>query len=150
MIFAETGLSLVQIKEMQRQFSSMEANQYKADLEKQVNSFVFSEGNKTGTLLPKAKSSVVEFASKIPKNLVAEFFEIVKSQNFVGKVIEFGERGVVDGSAIFSVPIATPTGVERESFVLATVAKHFSETKNIDLGTATMEAHKYIQTNGIK
>ncbi len=149
-LFAETGLSLVQIKEMQRQFSDMESKQYKADLEKQVSTFCFSEANKAGTLLPKAKNTVVEFAAKIPKNLVAEFFEIIKSQNFVGKVVEFGEKGKSGEAAVFSVPSETPAGVERESFVLATIAKQFSEAKGIDLGAATLEAHKYIQANKIQ
>jgi hypothetical protein len=149
-LFAETGMSLVQIKEMQRQFSDMESKQYKADLEKQVSTFCFSEANKAGTLLPKAKNTVVEFAAKIPKNLVAEFFEIIKSQNFVGKVVEFGEKGKSGEAAVVSVPSETPAGVERESFVLATIAKQFSEAKGIDLGAATLEAHKYIQANKIQ
>lgn len=149
-LFNETGMTLDEIKSMQKTFSDMQAKQYKADLEKQVNAFTFSESNKAGNLLPKARASVVEFAAKIPQNLVAEFFEILKGKNFVGKSVEFGEKGTNEAPATFSVPAETPAGVDRESFVLATIAKQFSETRKVDLATATLEAHKYIRENSVK
>lgn len=149
-LFNETGMTLDEIKSMQKTFSDMQAKQYKADLEKQVNAFTFSESNKAGNLLPKARGSVVEFAAKIPQNLVAEFFEILKGKNFVGKSVEFGEKGTNEAPATFSVPAETPAGVDRESFVLATIAKQFSETRKVDLATATLEAHKYIRENSVK
>lgn len=50
-LFAETGMTLEEIKAQQKAFSEIQLKQYKSDLEKQVDGFVFSEANKSGTLL---------------------------------------------------------------------------------------------------
>lgn len=153
-IFKETGMSLTEIKEMQRKFSEMENAQKRADLEKRANSFIFSDANPTGAVLPKAKEKVVNFAAKIPQNLVSEFFEILGADNF-NKNLKFGEIGSsgalnADNSLVFSVPVDTPAGFDRESFVLATVAGQFSEKNGVDIMVATQQAAKYIAENGIK
>lgn len=92
----------------------------------------------------------MEFAAKLPQNLVKEFFEIVKGKNFAGAAVEFGENGKSGDAQAFSVPDTTPDNVDRESFVLATIASQFSEVKKMSLTDATIEAHKYIRANNIK
>lgn len=154
-VFKETGLNLAQIKEMQKKFSEMEKAQKFAETEKKVDSFIFSESNKDGVILPKAKGKIAEFASKLPDAMANEFFEILGSKSF--KTMEFKEIGQ-DGngnggsqSFEFSVPTETPAGVSRESFVLDFVAKEFqTKEKGLKFEEAMFKALKAIEENGIK
>lgn len=153
-VFKETGLNLTQIKEMQKQFNEMAKAAKFAETEKKVDAFVFSEANKDGVILPKAKNKIAEFASKLPDAMANEFFEILGSKAF--KTIELGEIGK-DGtpsggsSFEFSIPSTTPTGVTRESFVLDFVAKEFqSKETGLKYEDALFKASAHIRENGIK
>lgn len=149
-IFKETGMTMDEIKAMQKSFSEMAQKQKLADLEKQVEAHVFSEKNQKGRILPKAKPAVVTFASKLPENLVKEFFELVSGQNFAGKSVEFGEKGSNESLA-FNIPANVPNGVDRESYILANIAQQFKEKDaSLSLEGATLKAHEYITKNGIK
>lgn len=154
-LFKETGLNLSQIKEMQKKFSEMEKAQKFAETEKKVDSFIFSESNKDGVILPKAKGKIAEFAAKLPDAMANEFFEILGSKSF--KTMEFkeiGQDGTGNGgsqSFEFSVPAETPTGVSRESFVLDFVAKEFqAKEKGLEYADAMYKAMKAIEKDGIK
>lgn len=149
-IFAETGMSTEQIKAMQKSFSEMAHKQKLADLEKSVEAHIFSETNQKGRILPKAKASVVTFASKLPENLVKEFFDLVSGQNFVGKSVEFGEIGTNE-ALVFNVPSNIPGNVDRSSYILANLAAQFKEKDStLSLESATLKAHEYMTKNGIK
>jgi hypothetical protein len=150
LVFSATGMSVEQIKGMQAKFSEMERAAKFAETSKKIDALVFSESNKGGSILPKAKDKFAQFAAKLPDSLAAEFFEVMKSDNF--KAVQFSEIGKgADESASFSVPESTPTGVSRDSFVLDTVAKSFMEReKGLDYTGALIKAEKHVAANGIK
>lgn len=149
-VFKETGLSMSEIKDMQRKFSELEKAQKFAETEKKVSGFVFSESNKTGIVLPKAAQKFAEFASKLPDSMAKEFFDLLASKSF--RVIELGEVGAQGGDGLeFNVPAETPANTTRESFVLDHVAKAFQEKdKSLSYEKAMVSALKHIETNGIK
>lgn len=150
LVFSATGMSVEQIKGMQAKFSEMERAAKFAETSKKIDALVFSESNKGGSILPKAKDKFAQFAAKLPDSLAAEFFEVMKSDNF--KAVQFSEIGKgADESESFSVPESTPSGVSRDSFVLDTVAKSFMEReKGLDYTGALIKAEKHVAANGIK
>lgn len=149
-VFAETGLSMSQIKDMQRKFSELEKAQKFAETEKKVSGFVFSESNKAGIVLPKAAQKFAEFASKLPDSMAKEFFDLLGSKSF--RTVELGEMGAKgEGDGLeFNVPAETPANTTRDSFVLDFVAKAFQEKdKSLSYEKAMVSALKHIETNGI-
>ncbi len=151
LVFSTTGMSVEQIKGMQAKFSEMERAAKFAETSKKIETLVFSESNKGGTILPKAKDKFAQFAAKLSDTLAAEFFEVMAAGNF--KAVQFSEVGkeTGDDSAAFSVPESTPAGVSRDSFVLDTVAKSFMEReKGLDYTGALLKAEKHVAANGIK
>lgn len=154
-IFKETGLTLSEIKAMQKQFSEMEKKQKLAETEKKVDAFVFSETNKEGALLPKAKDRVTQFAAKLPDAMAAEFFEIMASKPFrsfaSGEVGQSGNAAQGSAAAAFAVPDSTPKGVSRDSFVLDHVSKAFmAQDKALTYGEAMIKAAVYVRENSVK
>ena len=83
------GMTLPQIKEMQQKFSEMGKAARFAEIEKQTTAHVYSESNKAGTILPKAKDKIAKFAEKLPDTLVKEFFDILSGKPF--RTVEFKE-----------------------------------------------------------
>lgn len=146
-IFAETGLNMDQIKDMQRKFSEMERAAKFAETEKKLEAYIFSDSNKDGVILPKSKEKFLAFASKLPDALQAEFFEILKSKSF--KTIDTKEVGHSDG-AQFSIP-EIPAGYNRDSVILDHFAKEFqSKETGLKYEDAMKKAAKFINENGIK
>jgi len=81
-VFSETGLSLTEIKEMQKQFAELARSKKEFETKEKMSAFVFSESNPTGKISPKSKDKFVAFASKLTDSLASEFFEIIKPGNF--------------------------------------------------------------------
>jgi hypothetical protein len=75
-------MTFAEIKEMQKQFAEMARGKKEMETKEKMNSFIFSETNAKGQILPKAKDKFIAFASKLNDQLAAEFFEIIKSDNF--------------------------------------------------------------------
>lgn len=148
MLKQTTGMTLDEVKDVQKKFSEQAKQLKEKDLNEKVGTLVFSESNSKGTFLPKSKDKLVGFLSKLNDNLVKEFFEIVPNAI---KTVEFKELGKEGTEAkTFSVPTNTPKGVSRESFVLAEVAKVFAEKEGLDIGEATLKAADYITANNLK
>lgn len=149
---AATGMTLDEVKEVQKKFSEMATAMKKENIAKQFSEVIYSEANKSGTILPKAKDQLMAFAEKLPDNLVGEFLNIVKTWVRTVAFNEIGHGKDVTAAKAneFSVPANTPAGVSRDSYVLATVAKQFSDKEGIDLGSATLKAADYIKANNIK
>lgn len=146
-IFAETGMNMDQIKDMQRKFSEMERAAKFAETEKKLEAYIFSESNKEGVILPKSKEKLLAFASKLPDALQAEFFEILKSKSF--KTIDTKEVGSSDG-AQFSIP-EIPAGYNRESVILDHFAKEeIKKNPSMKYEEAMKVAAKFITENSIK
>lgn len=146
-IFAETGMNMDQIKDMQRKFSEMERAAKFAETEKKLEAYIFSESNKEGVILPKSKEKFLAFASKLPDALQAEFFEILKSKSF--KTIDTKEVGSSDG-AQFSIP-EIPAGYNRESVILDHFAKEeIKKNPSMKYEEAMKVAAKFITENSIK
>lgn len=149
-VFKETGMTTEQIKTMQKSFSEMAQKQKLADLDKLVTACTFSQTNPVGTILPKAKNAIVSFASKLPEGLVKEFMELIKAPNFAGKSVSFKEEGS-NVESQFTAPKEIPSGVDRESYILANLATQFKEKDaTLSLEQATLKAHEYMTQNGIK
>lgn len=149
-VFKETGMTTEQIKNMQKSFSEMAQKQKLADLDKLVTACTFSQTNPVGTVLPKAKNAIVTFASKLPEGLVKEFMELIKAPNFAGTPVSFQEKGS-NASEQFTAPKEIPSGVDRESYILANLATQFKEKDaSLTLESATLKAHEYMTQNGIK
>lgn len=143
---------MAQIKDMQKQFNELAAAKKFSETKEKLSAFIFGEANKAGVILPRAKDKVLEFANKLSDTLQAEFFEILKAKSF--SVVDLTEKGGTgaennNGSEQFSVPSETPAGVTRDSFVLATIAKQFSEKEGLSLMEATLKASKYVSENKI-
>ncbi len=148
-IFSETGMKMADIKEMQKKFSDLQRAAQFAETEKKVGEYMFSESNKKGILLPKAKEKVCAFASKLSDTLAKEFFDILASKSF--RIMDLGEITSDAVSEEFSVPDATPENVTRESFVLDSIAKAFqAKTSGLEYTEAVMQAAKHIRENSIK
>lgn len=144
------GMSLPEIREMQKKFSELASAAKFQEVEKKVVAHVYSEANKTGTILPKAKDKIAQFAAKLPDALASEFFEILNGKPF--RTVEFKEIGGQEakiGELSFNIPEAAPEGVTRGSFVLDFVAKKFQEADKSTYEAALYKASKYITDNAI-
>lgn len=75
-------MTLAEIKDLQKQFAEMAKFKKETEIKDKMNAFIFSETNAKGQILPKAKDKFIAFASKLNDQLAAEFFEIIKSDNF--------------------------------------------------------------------
>jgi len=145
-VFSEVGMTMSEIKEMQRKFSEMERASKFAETEKKIDALVFSEANPNGLILPKNKSKILSFSTKLSDTLQSEFFSL-----FEGAVFRTFATGEIGGQAsqAFSIPATTPKGYNREGFVLDVVSKKFAEDEKISYEKAMIKARKYIQDNGI-
>lgn len=143
-------MSLPEIRDMQKKFSELASAAKFQEVEKKVVAHVYSEANKTGTILPKAKDKIAQFAAKLPDALASEFFEILNGKPF--RTVEFKEIGGQEakiGELSFNIPEAAPEGVTRGSFVLDFVAKKFQEADKSSYEEALFKASKYITDNAI-
>ena len=141
-----SGLSLDQVKDMQKNFNEQARVLKFNEINKKVSGFVFNENTKEGFILPKAAEQFSEFLTTLTDAQVSKFFEILPS---MVRPLNFSEKGKTAGtqSAEFSIPKETPAGVSRESFVLNQVAQQYSERNNVKLEDAMLYAEQYVKTH---
>lgn len=141
-----SGLSLDQVKDMQKNFNEQARVLKFNEISKKVSSFVFNENTKEGFILPKSAEQFSEFLTTLTDTQVAKFFEILPS---MVRPLNFSEKGKTAGtqSAEFSIPKEIPAGVSRESFVLNQVAKQYSEKNKVGLEEAMLYAEQYLKTH---
>lgn len=146
---SEVGMSLTEIKEMQKQFAEMAKAKKDMETKEKMNAFIFSEANPAGKIAKKSADKFVAFASKLSDNLAAEFFEILNPSNF--QTVELWEKGATGSdtpAAKFAeITKKTPAGVDEKSFALSVLAKEFAEKEGLDLKDATIKAAKYMEEN---
>jgi len=146
-LFAEVGLNIDQIKDMQRKFSEMERAAKFAETEKKIDTLIFSESNKSGVILPKSKEKMLSFSTKLSDPVLEEFLGLFKSNIF--RTFDTKEVGSHESHS-FNVP-EVPTGYNRAGFILDFYAKDFqTKTEGLKYEEAMKMAHKFIAENGIQ
>lgn len=81
------------IDELSKKFHELQAEKLQVAREKEVSTMTFSESNKTGPFLEKAKSSLMAFHEKFGALAFAEMVKIVDKTNLAPSALIFSEVG---------------------------------------------------------
>lgn len=153
-LFSEYGVKTVE--ELSLKFAELKKFHAQETLGKQVDTLIFSESNKTGIVLAKAKDKIMSFAEKLPSQMHSEFLglfskEIIAPSGQIFSEIGKGAGDIGEGSADPVETAArkafaeTPEGVDAYANASLVVAKLFAEKSGKAFTECTQDATKYVE-----
>lgn len=150
LIFAMTGMTPSQIKEVQSTASKLQKEKTFSEIKTRLSTYCFSDTNKAGFLNPTQVDRLAQFMEKLPESLRPELESMFSDRLFIDPAL-FTEIGSREVASEFSVPSETPDGVTRESFIQSHIAnKLFSEGKAKSMTEAISQAKILIKDKNIQ
>lgn len=150
LIFAMTGMTPSQIKEVQSTASKLQKEKTFSEIKTRLSTYCFSDTNKAGFLNPTQVDRLAQFMEKLPESLRPELESMFSDRLFIDPAL-FTEIGSREVASEFSVPSETPDGVTRESFIQSHIAnKLFSEGKAKSMTEAIGQAKILIKEKNIQ
>lgn len=153
-LFSEFGIKTPE--ELALKFAELQKFHKQETLGKQVDTLIFSESNKTGIVLAKAKDKIMSFAEKLPTQMHSEFLglfskDIIAPSGKIFSEIGKGNADIGGGSedpveAVARKAFAeTPEGTDPHANAALAVAKVFAEKSGKAFTECTQDATKFVE-----